>query len=106
MEESEAAQEIEALKAIWQEVEDRPPVWNSPAIAIPVCPLGVFVMGEAKKLVMLLDFVVGMMVLCCVSVGRWLVVLMSASAIGSGVHPEPDFLLIFLLPGMYERRVP
>eukprot|EP00903_Cladosiphon_okamuranus_P014260 g13246.t1 len=39
-EESEAAQEIEALKAIWPEMEDRPPVWNSPAVAVPVCPLG------------------------------------------------------------------
>lgn len=40
MEESEEAQEIEALKAIWPELQDRPPVWNSPAVAIPVCPLG------------------------------------------------------------------
>ena len=40
MEESEAAQEIEALKAIWPELQDRPPVWNSPAVAVPVCPLG------------------------------------------------------------------
>lgn len=40
MEESEAAQEIEALKAIWPELQDRPPVWNSPAVAIPVSPLG------------------------------------------------------------------
>ncbi|CAM9878927.1 unnamed protein product, partial [Ectocarpus sp. 8 AP-2014] len=40
MEESEAAQEIEALRAIWPELQDRPPVWNCPAIAIPVCPLG------------------------------------------------------------------
>lgn len=40
MEESEAAQEIEALKEIWPELQDRPPVWNSPAIAVPVCPLG------------------------------------------------------------------
>lgn len=39
-EESEAAQEIEALKAIWPELQDRPPVWNSPAVAVPVCPLG------------------------------------------------------------------
>ncbi|CBJ48836.1 eIF-2alpha kinase GCN2 similar to Eukaryotic translation initiation factor 2-alpha kinase 4 (GCN2-li [Ectocarpus siliculosus] len=40
MDESEAAQEIEALRAIWPELQDRPPVWNCPAIAIPVCPLG------------------------------------------------------------------
>eukprot|EP00752_Nemacystus_decipiens_P009926 g8853.t3 len=39
-EESETAQEIEALKAIWPELQDRPPVWNSPAVAVPVCPLG------------------------------------------------------------------
>lgn len=39
-EESEAVQEIEALKAIWPELQDRPPVWNSPAVAVPVCPLG------------------------------------------------------------------
>lgn len=42
MVESEVAvhEEIEALKAIWPELEDRPPVWNSPAIAVPVYPLG------------------------------------------------------------------
>ncbi|CAM9232817.1 unnamed protein product, partial [Scytosiphon promiscuus] len=40
MEESEVEQEIETLKAIWPELQDRPPVWNSPAIAVPVSPLG------------------------------------------------------------------
>lgn len=40
MEDSEAAQEIEALRVIWPELQDRPHVWNSPAIAIPVCLLG------------------------------------------------------------------
>ncbi|CAM9255688.1 unnamed protein product [Ascophyllum nodosum] len=40
MEESEAEQEIETLKAIWPELQDRPPVWNSPSVAIPVYPLG------------------------------------------------------------------
>lgn len=42
MEDTEAAQEIEALKAIWPELQDRPHVWNSPAVAIPVCRLGMF----------------------------------------------------------------
>lgn len=40
MEESEADEEIEALRAIWPELEDRPKIWNSPSVAIPVCPLG------------------------------------------------------------------
>lgn len=40
MEYAEAEQEIEALKAIWPELQDRPPIWNSPSVAIPVYPLG------------------------------------------------------------------
>lgn len=50
MEESEEAQEIEALKAIWPELQDRPPVWNSPAVAVPVCPLGKSILRAALEL--------------------------------------------------------
>ena len=52
MEDSEAAQEIEALRAIWPELQDRPHVWNSPAVAIPVCRLGTYTrILESKSII-------------------------------------------------------